>query len=187
MAAMNGLSSPFLLFNDDNLESDVNLMKLFFVMLALISFRIYPAFYFISLLLAGVAAFITEEALGIYAITFRPFVYSLLMLCILWILSLDKLNWFNKYFWYWVPGNRPHQIIYLWLSLIVGVFGIACLTSGLITVLIGPDSQFSMFNIRDDIFYSAVAAFLISPILITLHLQLKGDQGFANKTKHNAV
>jgi hypothetical protein len=162
-------------------------MKIFLTALLLISLRLLPAFYFLSLGLAGVAALITEQALGIYAITFRPFVYSLLMLCLLWILSLDKLDWFNKYFWYWVRGDRPYQIIYLWLSVIVGVFGIACFASGLATVFIGPDSQFSMFNIRDDIFFPAVAAFLISPILITLHLQLKGDQRFANKTKQNAI
>jgi hypothetical protein len=136
--------------------------------------RLFPAFYFLSLGLAGLAALITEAILGIYAITFRPFVYSLLMLCLLRILSLDKLDWFNKYFWYWVRGDRPHQVIYLWLSMIVGAFGIACLASGLVTVMIGSDSPLSMFNIRDDIFYPAVAAFLISPIFITLHLHLKG-------------
>jgi hypothetical protein len=161
-------------------------MKIFLTALLLISLRLLPAFYFLSLGLAGVAALITEQALGIYAITFRPFVYSLLMLCLIWILSLDKLDWFNKYFWYWVRGDRPYQIIYLWLSLIVGVFGIACFASGLATVFIGPDSQFSMFNIRDDIFFPAVAAFLISPIFITLHLHLKGGQGFSNKIKQHA-
>jgi len=152
-----------------------------------ISIRLLPAFYFLSLGLAGLAVIITEAILGIYAITFRPFVYSLLMLCLLRILSLDKLDWFNKYFWYWVRGDRPHQVIYMWLSVIVGLFGIACFASGLVTVFIGPDSQFSMFNIRDDIFFPAVAAFLISPIFITLHLQLKGGQGFSNKTIQNAV
>jgi hypothetical protein len=162
-------------------------MKLFFANLLLILARLLPAFYFLSLGLAGVAALITEQALGIYAITFRPFVYSLLMLCLLWILSLDKLDWLNKYFWYWVRGDRPYQIIYLWLSVIVGVFGITCFASGLATVFIGPDSQFSMFNIRDDIFFPAVAAFLISPIFITLHLHIKSGQGFSNKTKQNAV
>jgi hypothetical protein len=161
-------------------------MKNFLATLLLISLRLFPVFYFVSLGLAGVATFITEQALGIYAITFRPFVYSLLMLCLLWVLRLDKLDWFNKYFWYWVRGDRPYQIIYLWLSVIVGVFGIACFTSGLATVFIGPDSQFSMFNIRDDIFFPAVAVFLISPIFITLHLHLKGGQGFSNKIKQHA-
>lgn len=149
-------------------------MKLFLTSFLLISLRLFPAFYFLSLGLAGLSVHITEAVFGVYAITFRPFIYSLLMLCILWIFSLDKLNWFNKYFWYWVRGDRPYQIIYLWLSMIVGVFGVACFVSGLATVFIGPDSQFSMFNIRDDIFFPAVAAFLISPIFIALHLQLKG-------------
>jgi hypothetical protein len=141
-----------------------------------ISIRLLPAFYFLSLGVASIAELITEQTLDIYAVTFRPFVYSLLMLCLLWILSLDKLDWFNKYFWYWVRGDRPHQVIYVWLSVIVGVFGFACLASGLATVFIGSDSQFSMFNIRDDIFYPAVATFLISPIFITLHLQLKSGR-----------
>ncbi len=142
----------------------------------LIAIRLLPAFYFLSIGLASLATFITEQTLDIYAVTFRPFVYSLLMLCLLWILRLDKLDWFNKYFWYWVRGERPCQIIYLWLSMIVGVFGITCFASGLATVFLGPDSQFSMFNIRDDIFFPAVAAFLISPIFITLHLHLKGGR-----------
>ncbi len=142
----------------------------------LIAIRLLPAFYFLSIGLASLATFITEQTLDIYAVTFRPFVYSLLMLCLLWILRLDKLDWFNKYFWYWVRGDRPHQVIYLWLSVIIGVFGIACFASGLATVFIGPDSQFSMFNIRDDIFFPAIAAFLISPIFITLHLHLKGGR-----------
>jgi len=142
----------------------------------LITIRLLPAFYFLTLGLASLAVVITEAVFGIYAITFRPFVYSLLMLCLLRILSLDKLNQFNKYFWYWVRGDIPHQVIYLWLSVIVGVFGVACFASGLATVFIGPDSQFSMFNIRDEIFFPAVAAFLISPIFITLHLQLKGGR-----------
>jgi hypothetical protein len=141
-----------------------------------ITIRLLPAFYFLSLGLSSLAIIITEALLGIYAITFRPFVYSLLMLCLLWILSLDKLNWFNKYFWYWVRGDRPHQVIYLWLNVIVSAFGIACLASGLVTVMIGSDSPLSMFNIRDDIFFPAVAAFLISPIFITLHLHLKGGR-----------
>ena len=153
----------------------------------LIIIRLFPAFYLLSLVLASIATLITEQTLDIYAVTFRPFVYSLLMLCLLWILSLDKLDWFNKYFWYWVRGDRPHQVIYMWLSVIVGVFSIACFASGLATVFIGPDSQFSMFNIRDDIFFPAVAAFLISPIFITLHLHLKGSQGFSNNTKQNAA
>jgi hypothetical protein len=152
-------------------------MKIFLTSLLLISLRLLPAFYFLSLGLASIAEFITEQTLDIYAVTFRPFVYSLLMLCLLWILSLDKLDWFNKYFWYWVRGDRPHQVIYVWLSVIVGVFGIACFASGLVTVLIDSDNPLSMFNIRDDIFYWTVAAFLISPIFITLHLQLKGSQG----------
>jgi hypothetical protein len=142
----------------------------------LITIRLLPAFYFLTLGLASLAVVITEAVFGIYAITFRPFVYSLLMLCLLRILSLDKLNQLNKYFWYWVRGDMPHQVIYLWLSVIVGVFGVACFASGLATVFIGPDSQFSMFNIRDEIFFPAVAAFLISPIFITLHLQLKGGR-----------
>jgi hypothetical protein len=141
-----------------------------------ISIRLLPAFYFLSLGVASIAELITEQTLDIYAVTFRPFVYSLLMLCLLWILSSDKLVWFNKYFWYWVRGDRPYQVIYLWLSLIVGVFGITCLASGLVTVLINSDSPLSMFNIREDIFYSAAAAFLISPIFITSHLQLKGGR-----------
>ena len=165
----------------------MNLLRSFFVVLSLISLRLYPAFYFLSLGLASIATLITEQIFGIYAVTFRPFIYSLLMLCLLWILSLDKLDWFNKYFWYWVRADRPYQIIYLWLSMIVGVFGIACFASGLATVFIGSDSQFSMFNIRDDIFFPAVAAFLISPIFITLHLHIKSSQGFSNKTKQNAV
>jgi len=148
-------------------------MRFFLTLLLLISLRLFPAFYFLSLGLASVATFIAEQSLDIYAITFRPFVYSLLLLCLLWILSLDKLDWFNKYFWYLVRGDRPYQIIYLWLSLIVGVFGIACFASGLATVFIGPDSQFSMFNIRDDIFFPAATAFLISPIFITLHIVRK--------------
>ena len=151
-------------------------MKLFLTSFLLISLRLLPAFYFLTLGLAGLAVIITEAILGIYAITFRPFVYSLLMLCLLRILSLDKLDWFNKYFWYWVRGDRPHQVIYMWLSVIVGLFGIACFASGLATVFIGPDSQFSMFNIRDDIFFPAVVAFMISPIFIALHLQLKGGR-----------
>jgi hypothetical protein len=142
----------------------------------LIGIRLLPAFYFLSLGVASIAALITEQTLDIYAVTFRPFVYSLLMLCLLWILSLDKLDWFNKYFWYWVRGDRPYQVIYMWLSVIVGVFGIACFASGLATVFIGPDSQFSMFNIRDDIFFPAIVAFMISPIFIALHLQLKGGR-----------
>jgi hypothetical protein len=141
-----------------------------------ISIRLLPAFYFLSLGLASIAELITEQTLNIYAVTFRPFVYSLLMLCLLWILSSDKLDWFNKYFWYWVRGDRPYQVIYLWLSGIVGAFGITCLASGLATVFIGSDSQFSMFNIRDDIFFPTVAAFFISPIFITLHLHLKGGR-----------
>ena len=141
-----------------------------------IATRLLPAFYFLSLGLASTATLITEQTLDIYAVTFRPFIYSLLMLSLLWILSSNKLDWFNKYFWYWVQGDRPYQIIYLWLSLIVGAFGFTCLTSGLVTVLINSDSPLSMFNIREDIFYSAAAAFLISPIFITLHLQLKGGR-----------
>jgi len=142
----------------------------------LIAIRLLPAFYFLSLGLASIATLITEQTFGIYAVTFRPFIYSLLMLGLLWVLNSDKLDWFNKYFWYWVRGDRPHQVIYLWLSMIVGAFGIACLASGLVTVMIGSDSPLSMFNIRDDIFYPAVAAFLISPIFITLHLHLKGGR-----------
>ena len=161
-------------------------MKIFLTSFLLISLRLFPAFYFLTLGLASLAAIISETVLGIYAITFRPFIYSFLMLCLLWILSLDRLDWFNKYFWYWVRGDRPYQIIYLWLRLIVGVFGIACFASGLATVFIGSDSQFSMFNIRDDIFFSAVAAFLISPIFITLHLHIKSGQGFSNKIKQHA-
>ncbi len=145
-----------------------------------ITIRLLPAFYFLSLGLSSLAIIITEALLGIYAITFRPFVYSLLMLCLLRVLSSDKLDWVNKYFWYWVRGDRPHQVIYLWLSVIIGVFGIACFASGLATVFIGPDSQFSMFNIRDDIFFPALAAFLISPIFITFHLHLKGGHGYMN-------
>ena len=154
---------------------NISSMKIFLTSLLLIVLRLFPAFYFLSLGLAGIAAIITEALFGMYAITFRPFVYSLLMLFFLWILRLDKLDWFNKYFWYWVRGDRPYQVIYLWLAMIVGAFGIACLASGLVTVLIGSDSPLSMFNIRDDIFYPAVAAFLISPIFMTYHLHLKGD------------
>ena len=138
----------------------------------LISLRLFPAFYFLSLGISSIATLITEQALDIYAVTFRPFVYSLLMLCLLQVLRSSKLSWFNKYFWYWIRGDRPYQVIYLWLSVIIGVFGISCLASGLLTVLIGSDSPLSMFNIRDDIFYSAVAAFLVSPIFMTLHLHL---------------
>ena len=152
-------------------------MKLFLTSFLFISLRLFPAFYFLSLGLASIATLITEQTLDIYAVTFRSFIYSLLMLCLLRVLNLDRLSWFNKYFWYWVRGDRPYQVIYLWLAVIVGVFGIACLASGLVTVLIGSDNPLSMFNIRDDIFYSAVATFLISPIVMTYHLHLKGDRG----------
>ena len=155
----------------------MNLIKLYLATFLLISLRLFPAFYLLSLGLASIATLITEQTLDIYAVTFRPFIYSLLMLCLLRILSSDKLIWFNKYFWYWVRGDRPYQVIYLWLAMIVGTFGIACLFSGLVTVLIGSDSPLSMFNIRDVIFYPAVAAFLISPIFMTYHLHLKGDRG----------
>jgi hypothetical protein len=139
----------------------------------LIIVRLLPAFYFLTLGVASIATFITEQVFDIYALTFRPFIYSLLMLGILRVLSSDKLGWFNKYFWYWVRGDRPYLVIYLWLSVIIGVFGLACLASGLVTVLIGSDSPLSMFSIRDDIFYTAVAAFLISPIFMVWHLYKK--------------
>jgi len=148
-------------------------MKLFITTLLLISLRLLPTFYYISLGLANIAIFITEQLFDIYAVTFRPFIYSLIMLCLLRVLSSDKLDWFNKYFWYWVQGDRPYQLIYLWLSVIVGAFGFACLASGLVTVLIDTDSPLSMFNIREDIFYSAAAAFLISPIFMAGQLSRK--------------
>jgi hypothetical protein len=155
------------------IKNNVSSTKLFITLLLLIALRLFPAFYFLSLGLSANAATITEALFDVYAITFRPFVYSLLMLFCLWILGSDRLSWFNKYFWYWVRGDRPHLVIYLWLAVIVGAFGIACLASGLVTVLIGSDSPLSMFNIRDDIFYSAVAAFLISPIVMVWHLSKK--------------
>lgn len=150
-------------------------MKHSLVTFLLITVRLLPAFYYLTLLLSGAAELITDTLFDVYAITFRPFVYSLLMLCLLWILSLDKLDWFNKYFWCWVRGDRPYQIIYLWLSLIVGVFGIACFASGLATVFMGSDSQFSMFNIRDDIFYPAAAAFILCPFFMTWHILRKNS------------
>jgi len=139
----------------------------------LISIRLLPLFYFLTLGLAKVAISISEQVFDIYALTFRPFIYALLMLSVLWALSLHKLDWFNKYLWYWVKGYKPHQVIYLWLSLITGTFGLVCLLAGLSTVLIGADSTFSMFMIRDHIFYPFIAAFLVSPLVITLHLHLK--------------
>ncbi len=162
-------------------------MKIFLTTLLLISLRLFPVFYFLTLGLAGIATFITEQALDIYAVTFRPFVYAVLMFAVLQALSHKRVDLFNKYFWYGIKGADSARIIYLWLKVIVGVFGIACLTSGFITVLIGSGSPLSMFNIRDDIFYPAVAAFLISPIFMTLHLRLKSVQGLANKTMQKAA
>jgi hypothetical protein len=177
------MKSSFSEMKAHSLQLIINFALNFF----LIAVRLLPAFYYLTLILSAVAIIFTEALFDIYAITFRPFVYSLLMFVVLQVLTHKSLNWFNKYFWYGVKGIDPARTIYLWLRVIVGVFGIACLTSGLTTVFIGPDSQFSMFNIRDNIFFPAVAAFLISPIFITLHLHLKGGQGFAKKTKHNAV
>jgi len=148
-------------------------MKYFLATLALITVRLFPAFYYLTLLLSGAAVVISESLFDVYAITFRPFIYAVLMCSVLQALSLKWFNVFNKYFWYWIQGDKPHQVIYLWLSLIVGVFGIACLASGLVTVLIGSDSPLSMFNIRDDIFFPTVAAFLISPVFMTWHLSKK--------------
>ncbi len=148
-------------------------MKFFLATLLLISLRLFPVFYFLTLGLAGIATFITEQTLDIYAVTFRPFVYAVLMFAVLQALSHKRADLFNKYFWYGVKGAESARIIYLWLKVIVGVFGIACLSSGLITVLIGSESPLSMFNIRDDIFYPAVAAFLISPIFMAWHLSRK--------------
>lgn len=136
----------------------------------LILVRLLPAFYFLTLLLSDVAAFITESFLGIYALIFRPFVYASLMLVVLQALSQKQVSLFNKYFWYGVQGIEPSKAIYFWLSAVVGVFGLACLASGLATVMIGPQSSFSMFHVRDDIFYLAVAAILLSPIMMTWHI-----------------
>lgn len=145
----------------------------FVLSLFLISVRVFPAFYFLTLGLASIATLITELTIEIYAVTFRPFVYAVLMFVVLQVLSHKWFRLFNKYFWYGVKGVEPHKVVYLWLSVIVGLFGIACLSSGLITVLVGSDSPLSMFNVRDDIFYPAVAAFLISPIFMTFHLLRK--------------
>lgn len=168
-------------------EDKIKAMKYFLVTLSLITVRLFPAFYYLTLLLSGAAVVISEALFEVYAIPFRPFIYAVLMCALLQAFNHKWFSLFNKYFWYWVRGNKPYQIIYLWLSLIVGVFGIACFASGLATVFVGADSQFSMFNIRDDIFFTAVAAFLMSPIFITLHLHLKGGKGFSNKAKQNAV
>jgi len=138
-----------------------------------ISIRLLPAFYFLTLGLSIIATFITEQSLGIYALTFRPFVYALLMLGLLGLLRLNKLNWFNKYFWYWVSGDRPYLVIYMWLGILVGVFGLACFLSGLITVFVSTNNPFSMFNLRDDLFYPFVVAVLISPVVMSMHLHLK--------------
>lgn len=141
----------------------------------LISIRLLPLFYFLSLGLASIATFVTENMLGIYALTFRPFVYSLLMFVVLQTLSLKWFNWFNKYFWYGVSGNEPSKVIYLWLSVLIGIFGIAFFASGLVTVLSGSENSLSLHNIRDDIFYPAVATFLISPILMAWHISRKTE------------
>lgn len=138
-----------------------------------IAIRLLPVFYFLTLGLSTIATFITEQSLGIYALTFRPFIYSLLMLGLLGLLSLDKLKWFNKYFWYWVSGDKPYQVIYIWLGIVVGIFGLVCLLSGLVTVFISTNSPFSMFNLRDNLFQPFVATVLISPVVIAVHLHLK--------------
>lgn len=138
-----------------------------------IAIRLLPAFYFLSLVLSDAATYITEQSLGIYALTFRPFVYALLMLSLIGLLSMDKLNWFNKYFWCWVSGDKPYHVIYMWLGIVVGIFGSVCLLSGLVTVFISTNSPFSMFNLRDNLFHPFVATVLISPVVIAVHLHLK--------------
>jgi hypothetical protein len=138
----------------------------------LIAIRLLPAIYFLTLLLSDLAIYITESLFGMYALTFRPFIYALLMLFVLQALSHKKSNLFNKYFWHGVKGTEPSRVIYFWLSVIIGVFGSACLVSGLITVMIGSQSSFSMTNVRDDIFYLAVAAVLLSPIMMTWRIYI---------------
>lgn len=141
-----------------------------------IAIRLLPAFYFLTLGLSDVATFITEQSLGIYGLTFRPFVYSISLLGLLWVLSMDKLNWFNKYFWYWVSGDRPYRVIYMWLGTLVGTFGLACLLSSLVTVFISTSSPFSMFNLRDNLFYPFVAMVLISPVIMVVHLHIRARE-----------
>lgn len=141
-----------------------------------IAIRLLPAFFFLTLGLSDFSMFITEQSLGIYALTFRSFVYALLMLGLIGLLSLDKLNWFNRYFWYWVSGDKPYRVIYMWLGILVGTFGLVCLLSGLVTVFISTNNPFSMFNLRDDLFYPFVAAVLISPVVIAVHLHLKASK-----------
>jgi hypothetical protein len=136
----------------------------------LISIRLFPAIYFLTLALASGSIMIAEATLGLYEVTFRPLIVSLLMLFVLWVLSLRQLKVFNKYFWCWVSGNEPWKVIYFWLSIIFIFFGLACLVAGLVTVFYGVENPYGMFNLREDIFFSAVAALIASPLVMSLSL-----------------
>jgi hypothetical protein len=138
----------------------------------LIAIILLPALYFIVILLAKAATFISEDALGVYEITFRPFMVSILLLLILWVLSLKRLNTLNKFLWHWAPTDNPSKIIYAWLKIIFTAFGVACLAAGLMTVLFGPDNLYSMFHLREEIFFIMLFSVIICPVGIGIQLTI---------------
>ncbi len=160
------------MFNPKNSEKHIKLFGIVCKTSFLIAAILLPALYFIVILLAKAATFISEAALGVYEITFRPFIVSILLLLILWVLSLKRLNTLNKFLWHWAPTDNPSKIIYVWLKIIFTAFGLACLAAGLITVLFGPDNLYSMFHLREEIFFLMLFGVIICPAGIGIQLTI---------------
>jgi hypothetical protein len=160
------------------LKNSMNTSLLYLRNLIVISILLLPAIYFLLLLLSSVATIATESILGIYEVTFRPLMVSILMLLVLLILSLNPLKTFNKYFWYLVRAESPSKTIYFYLFIIFLIFGAASLAAGLVTVIYGGNHPYGMFNQRDNIFLSMAAAVIFSPFIISWHL----IRGLNNRT-----
>jgi hypothetical protein len=152
------------------LKNSMNTLLLYLRNLIVISLLLLPAIYFLLLLLSSVATNTTESTLGVYEITFRPLMVSILMLFVLWILSLNKLKVLNKYFWCLVSAESPSRVIYFYMFIIFSIFGAASLAAGLVTVIYGVNHPYGMFNQRDNIFFSMAAAVIFSPFIISWHL-----------------
>lgn len=160
------------MFSPNNLARHIKCFGVVCKTSFLIAIRLLPALYFIFILLAKAATLISEAALGVYEITFRPFIVSVLLLLILWALSLKQLNTLNKFLWHWVPTDNPSKTIYAWLKIIFTAFGLACLVAGLITLLFGPDNLYSMFHLREEIFFLMLFSVIICPLGIGIQLTI---------------
>ena len=141
----------------------VFVVKLIASYLAIILRVVAPILAFFYYFGEQIGVYLIENIDVSYGLFIRPMTLSIIIISVLWIMSLDVLNSFNRIYWFDLKKICGWRLVYrhlIWALTFYSSIGFCVFIS---TIALPQFTLLSWFHVRDQLFMLLMSLLLIAP------------------------